>query len=295
MRVSSESISLLWNNLGRVGCCAVLLCSAVALGQNRSGPAATDAVEQEALKVLNDSDWAHTVKPSLQDTPCTYENPAFPDLFPDQGKAAAIDAMYPAPPAEAVVADDSEYLIRFQTAKPVQKAVRDLLAMGNKWSAYDSGGWPVSGDEPPTDVANRWYNVADMITVAVILKHPGPAGRTLFDYAFKDHGRKFPAQGLFLWPCAGLRTSNGEVFAHLGPILSAHDHEPRVFQPAFPRLIDGKPLIPEGRQKVEFRLVLKQRVFETTFFVDGRDVLDGSEKSLYFPSAFTDSNEMARE
>ena len=34
----------------------------------------TEAVERDALKLLNDSDWAHTVKPGLQDRPCTYQN-----------------------------------------------------------------------------------------------------------------------------------------------------------------------------------------------------------------------------
>jgi len=38
-------------------------------GQEQSpNPPATEAVERDALKLLNDSDWAHTVKPSLQDT-----------------------------------------------------------------------------------------------------------------------------------------------------------------------------------------------------------------------------------
>jgi hypothetical protein len=179
MRASSAGISSLCRYSMPVGSCILLLyCASVAGQEYSSNSPASTAAEQGALKVLNDSDWAHTVKPSLQDTPCTYENPAFPDLFPDKGKAAAIDAMYPAPPSEPVVADGSEYLIRFQTAKPVQKAVQELLAVGDKWSAYDAGGWPVSGDEGPTDVASGHYNLADMITVAVIMKHPGPDSRT---------------------------------------------------------------------------------------------------------------------
>jgi hypothetical protein len=59
--------------------------------------------------------------------------------------------------------------------------------------------------------------------------------------------------------------------------------------------IDGKPLISNVREKVEFRLVVNQRVFETSFFINASDVLDGSERSLYLPSAFTDSNERARQ
>jgi len=59
-------------------------------------------------------------------------------------------------------------------------------------------------------------------------------------------------------------------------------------------LLDGKPLISNLREKVEFRMVANQRVFETTFYINASDVLDGSEKSLYLPSAFTDSKEMAQ-
>jgi hypothetical protein len=60
-------------------------------------------------------------------------------------------------------------------------------------------------------------------------------------------------------------------------------------------LADGKPLISESQEKVEFRLVVNQRVFETTFYADAGDVLDGTEESLYLPSAFTDLKEMARQ
>jgi len=54
----------------------------------------------------------------------------------------------------------------------------------------------------------------------------------------------------------------------------------------FQDLIDGKPLISEMHGQVDFRLVVNQRVFEATFYVNGSDVLDGSEKILYLPSAF---------
>jgi hypothetical protein len=42
-------------------------------------------------------------------------------------------------------------------------------------------------------------------------------------------------------------------------------------------LLDGKPLISSLREKVEFRMVANQRVFETTFYINASDVLDGSE------------------
>jgi hypothetical protein len=45
-------------------------------------------------------------------------------------------------------------------------------------------------------------------------------------------------------------------------------------------------------EKVEFRLVVNQRVFETIFYINASDVLDGSEKALYLPSVFTDPREV---
>lgn len=154
-----------------------------------------EKTELAALKVLNDSELARTVRPSLQDTRCTYENPAFPDLYLKE-KAATLDAMSPALPPDPVKADDSEYLIRFQSAKPVQTAVQELLAIGEKWSTYRSLTWHVDETDGPTDLANARYNVADMITVAVILKRSGPQGPTLFDYGYEKNGHQFSSHSV---------------------------------------------------------------------------------------------------
>jgi len=89
-----------------------------------------------------------------------------------------------------------------------------------------------------------------------------------------------------------LRTANGQVFAHVVPEAFGHDGRSKVLQLSFARLIDGKPLISGLHEKVEFRLVVNQRVFETTFYINGGDVLDGSEKALYLPSVFTDPKEI---
>jgi len=289
MWTSSAAISSLCRNSIPVACCLFLLyCASVAGQEYRSNSPTTETVEQEALKVLNDSDWAHTVKPSLQDAPCTYQNPAFPDLYP-KNKAFGPDAAAPGRPPDPVNADDSEYLIRFQSAKPVQTAVQELLAIGEKWSAYGTRKHPVSEDEGPTDLANGRYNVADMITVAVILKRSAPDGTSLFNYGYEDNGRLFPSHSFRVWPCAGLRTSNGQVSAHVVPDASGKS---KVLQLSFPRLIDGKPLIASQHEKVEFRLVVNQRVFETIFYINASDVLDGSEKTLYLPSVLTDPKEM---
>jgi len=91
--------------------------------------------------------------------------------------------------------------------------------------------------------------------------------------------------------CAGLRTSNGEVFARVIEGFG-HDNKSKVMQLSFPRLIEGKPLISGAREKVEFRMVADHRVFETTFCISASDVLDGSEKTLYLPEAFTAPKEI---
>jgi hypothetical protein len=291
----SSAVTLLRKNSIRIACCTLLFWSASITAQEyRSNSLASEVSEQEALKVLNDSDWVHTVKPILQDTPCTYQNPAFPGLYPED-KAAGVDATAPTTPPDPVKPDDSVYLIRFQSVKPVQTAIQALLAIGETWAAYGTGKLEVSKDDGPTDLANSKYNLADMITIAVILKQPGPDGTSMFNYGYEDNGHKFPSHSFRVFPCAGLRTSNGEVFAHVVPEAFGHDGTSKVLQLSFPRLIDGRPLISNLHQKVEFRLVVNQRVFETTFYINASDVLDGSEKALYLPSVFTDSKEMAQQ
>jgi hypothetical protein len=289
MRNLLPVVSSRWEGPLQIPCCVLLLaCCASLLAQET--PSTTSAQpEQQALKVVNDSDWAHTVSPTTQDAPCSYKNPAFPGLYPaDQNGVAA-----PVTTTGVVKPDSSEYLIRFQSAKPVQAAIQQLLAMGEKWSAYGPAR-PVDEADGPTDLPNMFYNIADMITIAVILKHAGPDGTSLFDYGFENEGRTFPSRSFDVWPCAGLRTSNGQVFAHIVPSAFG-SRGYRALQLSFPRLIDGKPLISKSREKVEFRLVANQRVFETTFYINSSDVLDGSQRSFYLPSAFTDLKEIAQQ
>ena len=122
---------------------------------------------------------------------------------------------------DPVKADDSEYLIRFQSAKLVQTAVQELLAIGEKWYAYGARSWPVSD---PTGLANGRFNVADMITIAVILKRSAPDGTSLFNYGYDDDGRKFPSHSFRPWPCAGLRTGNGQATPLVVRLCHPHLH-----------------------------------------------------------------------
>jgi hypothetical protein len=284
MLTSMAAAPLSCKSLMRIACClSIFSCSSVIGQEDRSSPRASGAVEQEALKVLNDSDWAHTIKPSLQATACTYQNPAFPGLYPED-KATLLDARAPSALPDTVKPDDSEYLIRFQSAKPVQTAIQQLVASGEKWSDYAAEKFEHGPNDRPTDVANAWYNVMDMVTVTIILKHLGSTGTSLFDYGYSDNA----APGLSVWPCAGLRTNNGQVFAHAAMGTYGYEGKYKALQLSFPRLIEPMLLISEAQQKVEFRLVSHQRVFETSFLINASDVPDGTEKSLYLPSAFTD-------
>jgi len=293
----SAILSLVWRNLGRLGCCVLLMGLAIGLAEKAMphGKPGLDLTEQEALKVLNDSPWAHTIRPTIQDTPCSYKNSAFPNLFPED-KAAAYDAEAPVVPTEVVKPDSSEYLIRFQSAKPVQMAIQSLLAMDEKWSVYGAEVHFASKDDGPTDLPNARYNEFDMITIAVILRHAGPDGTSLFDYGFKHNRNISPSDSLRIWPCAGLRTSNGQTYARLIPANIFQGHGKfRSLQFSFPILIDGKRLISNPREKIEFRLVVNQRVFETSFDVNFSDLPDGSETRLYLPAAFTDLTEIAQQ
>jgi len=289
MRNLLPVVSSRWEGPLQIRCCVLLLACCASLLAQETPSTTSVQPEQQALKVVNDSDWAHTVNPTTQDIPCSYKNPAFPGLYPaDQNGVAA-----PVTTTAVVKPDSSEYLIRFQSAKPVQAAIQQLLAMGEKWFAYGPAR-PVDEADGPTDLPNMFYNIADMITIAVILKHAGPDGTSLFDYGFENEGRTFPSRSFDVWPCAGLRTSNGQVFARVVPSAFGRNGY-RAMQLSFPRLIDGKPLISNSREKVEFRLVVNQRVFETTFYINASDVLDGSERSLCLPSAFTDLNEITQQ
>lgn len=49
-------------------------------------------------------------------------------------------------------------------------------------------------------------------------------------------------------------------------------------------MVDGKPLVTHRDEKLEFRFILNQRVFETTFIVNNTDLCDGTETVMREPT-----------
>jgi hypothetical protein len=265
---------------------ALILCAPLGGQQNFLSKPPDLWSEEDALKVLNDSPWARTMTTSTQDAACGYKNPAIPGEFSAEG--AELGELHdPTPASISAKPDGAEYLIRWVSAKPVQAAVQRLITLDEKWAAYGQHFERNNPSAKPTDLSRPAYNRNDMITLSVILVRPGPDGGSFVDYAFQDGGTRLPAKGFYMFICAGLKTSNGVVYAHLGGPMGDPPLRPAITL-SFPRLIDGKPLITHRDEKVEFRLVAMQRVFETTFTIDARDLTDGSQAGLYLPTTATD-------
>jgi len=140
--------------------------------------------EAEALQVLNDSPWAHRVETTVQGTPCDYEHPAFPGMYPE-GVARSLDSSWPQPPMESVQPDRAEYVVRLNSVKPMQAAAERLIRMGEKYSSYQEG-YGLEPGSKPTSLPDFDYNPADELTFSVILKRTGPSGESFRDYAFPE-------------------------------------------------------------------------------------------------------------
>ena len=159
----------------RVVCGLVFILGACAVAEQPSSTAmGVEDVRAEALRITNDSLWAHTVTPTLQDSPCDHQNSVFPNLYPAD-EARQSDEVSPQPPPDAIQPDNSTYLIRFQSSRPVQDAFQRLVAMGDR--SYDA----------------RFSRPPNTITVAVILKSPASSGATISDYAYLGNGEEFPS------------------------------------------------------------------------------------------------------
>jgi hypothetical protein len=88
----------------------------------------------------------------------------------------------------------------------------------------------------PTNLAERWYNPADELTVAVMLKHPGPKQESFRDCAF-DNGVALSVRHIFA--CSGLRTANGQTRAVIAGMGDDNEHKASGIYLSFPRIVDG--------------------------------------------------------
>lgn len=238
---------------------AFLLCACV-ISQEHP----LDATEQQALKVVNDSDWAHTITASVQEQNDSCEHIAR-DGSLDSTAAASAPLANP---------DDSQYLVRFQSAKPVQQAFGHLAGVG--MSAYGRHERSIETSD-------------DTIAVAVILKRVGSNGISFLDYAFADDGHSFPSKSFHVFRCTSLTTSSGQVHPREASAISDRpDLRDVAFELGFPRSVEGRQLISHEQEKVTFRMFADHEVFTTTFLINAEDVTDSSQRPLYMPAAFTD-------
>jgi len=238
--------------------------------------------EAEALQVLNDSPWARTITTATQDTQCSYEHPAFAGLFSEE-MAQRIDSISPSFLAEQVKPDEAEYLVRLVSVKPMQAAAERLISLDEKWANYRSGVVLEPGSKP-TNMHERWYNPADEITIVVALKRPGPEGTSFLDYAFEDRKTSVALKVNHMFACAGLRTANGQTHAVTARMGHGNDNRVSAIVMSFPSIVEGKPLISHPEEKLEFRFILNQRVFETTFIVNPTNLFNGTETVMRTPS-----------
>jgi hypothetical protein len=169
------------------------------------------------------------------------------------------------------------------SVKPMQAAAERLVSLDEKWASYSHG----IGLEPgskPTNMKESWYNPTDEITVVLTLKRPGPGGASFRDYAFEEKGDGVAFIAHHFFTCAGIRTVNGQIHAVTNRLAQGNYDKVPAIVVSFPSTVDGKPLITHRDEKVEFRLVLNQRVFETTFTVNPTDLFDGTEMLMRTPT-----------
>lgn len=287
------SPKVLWKSLISASC-LLLVVGAISAANNDNYLSKSRQLwtEEEALRALNDSPWAKTVKPSTQDMGCGWKNPAIPGAY-SEDHGERIEILEPTDPPVSVKPDGAEYLIRWQSVRQMQAAVQRLLALGDQWKEYGYDQGEVGGS--PTDLANGRYNTADMFGVSIILKHKGPNSESFWDYLLNQPQRSFPAHGVHLWPCSGLKTEEGITFAYVATMGHLGYEKPAITM-WFPSLVHGKQLITKPEEKVEFRFVAKQRVFEATFTVNAADLtISRSEQVLYTPTAWTDLNAVKKQ
>ncbi len=120
MRISCLSSPGLFQICLRSLCCLALVVGSVPVTADESflHKPPQEWTEAEALQVLNDSPWAHTITTTTQDFQCDYEHPAYPGIYTEEF-AQGQDSITPTPPATEVKPDGAEYLVRLVSVKPM--------------------------------------------------------------------------------------------------------------------------------------------------------------------------------
>jgi hypothetical protein len=94
---------------------------------------------------------------------------------------------------------------------------------------------------------------------------------SFLDHAFENRadGTAFIAH--YLFACAGVRTANGQIHAVTNRIRQGNANKASAIIMSFPSIVDGKPLFSHRDEKLEFRFILNQRVFEITSIVNSTE------------------------
>jgi hypothetical protein len=117
-----------------------------------------------------------------------------------------------------------------------------------------------------------------------LLPRVSAAALFFLDYAFDKDKKAFPGPRIrHLLPCAAIRTPDGQSGAMITSLAVDTNKNPSVAWFSFLSRREGKPLISHYEEKVEFRFIADQRVFETTFAVNPSDLFDGSEQVVFIP------------
>jgi len=87
-----------------------------------------------------------------------------------------------------------------------------------------------------------------------------------------------------LSPCAHPLSFPNCVKSLFTAFASSHFNKASAIIMSFPSIVDGKPLFSHRDEKLEFRFILNQRVFETTFIVNSTDLFDGTETVMHTPT-----------
>jgi hypothetical protein len=81
-----------------------------------------------------------------------------------------------------------------------------------------------------------------------------------------------------------MRTANGQIHSVTNRIRQGNANKASAIIMSFPSIVDGKPLSSHRDEKLEFRFILNQRVFETTFIVNSTDLFDRTQTVMHTPT-----------